>query len=141
MALWLNPKPLPEPRGTPENRPMRDASKPANGIEAGQKHFIPWRRWRGDKKKVHNCSHISFQVEPFPLVRKGIWERPAGVKGAPGFGAAPRTLDGEDRFQTIGQEGKAQHATCLRKHSIVTGSIRLGAPAFRAALEHVPVME
>src|SRR6516225_10386984 len=28
-------------RGTPENRPMRDASKPANGIEAGQKHLYP----------------------------------------------------------------------------------------------------
>ena len=24
------------PRGTPENRPMRDTSKPANGTEAGQ---------------------------------------------------------------------------------------------------------
>lgn len=25
-----------EPRGTPENRPMRDTSKPANGTGAGQ---------------------------------------------------------------------------------------------------------
>ena len=27
------------PRGTPENRPMRDASKPANEVEAGQMQY------------------------------------------------------------------------------------------------------
>ena len=29
------------PRGTPENRPMRDTSKPANGREAGQALLYP----------------------------------------------------------------------------------------------------
>jgi hypothetical protein len=30
-----------DPRGTPENRPMRDTSKPANGAEAGQALLYP----------------------------------------------------------------------------------------------------
>jgi hypothetical protein len=33
-------------------------------------------------------------------------ERPGTVKGAPAFGAAKRTLDGEDRSETIVLEGK-----------------------------------
>jgi hypothetical protein len=33
-------------------------------------------------------------------------ERPGAVKGAPLFGAAKRTLDGEDRSKTIELEGK-----------------------------------
>jgi hypothetical protein len=49
------------PRGTPENRPMRDASKPANGIEAGQKHLYPTAD-SGDKKKVH------IRIPPFPFI-------------------------------------------------------------------------
>ncbi len=34
-------------------------------------------------------------------------ERPAAVKGAPLSAAAERTLDGEDRSETMGKEGKA----------------------------------
>jgi hypothetical protein len=33
-------------------------------------------------------------------------ERPGAVKGAPLFGAAKRTLDGEDRSKRIESEGK-----------------------------------
>jgi len=40
------------PPGTPENRPMRDTSKPDNGIEAGQKHLYPTADG-GDKRKIH----------------------------------------------------------------------------------------
>ena len=36
---------IPHPRGTPENRPMRDASKPANGI-------------RQDKVVITHDSHV-----------------------------------------------------------------------------------
>jgi hypothetical protein len=46
-----------------------------------------------------------FRFLPFPLVRMCSSERPGAVKGAP-TGAAKRTLDGEDRSATIGQEGK-----------------------------------
>jgi hypothetical protein len=42
---------------------------------------------------------------PFPLGRKCSSERPGAVKGAP-LGAAKRTLDGEDRSETIAEEGK-----------------------------------
>jgi hypothetical protein len=42
---------------------------------------------------------------PFPLGRKRSSERPGAVKGAP-LGAAKRTLEGEDRSETIGEEGK-----------------------------------
>jgi hypothetical protein len=42
---------------------------------------------------------------PFPLGRKGSSERPGAVKVAP-LGAAKRTLDGEDRSETIAEEGK-----------------------------------
>ncbi len=42
-----------------------------------------------------------FQEEPFPLKWKACSERPGGVKGAPSFGAAKRTLDGEDRSEII----------------------------------------
>jgi hypothetical protein len=57
------------PRGTPENRPMRDASKPANGIEAGQKHLYPTAD-SGDKKKVHIRSPLSFHWVASVLVRQ-----------------------------------------------------------------------
>jgi hypothetical protein len=37
-------------------------------------------------------------IPPEPPVATGLAaERPAAVKGAPGFGAVERTLDGEDR--------------------------------------------
>jgi hypothetical protein len=36
-----------------------------------------------------------------------VAERPGGVKGAPLFGAAQRTLDGEDRSEMIEEVGKA----------------------------------
>ena len=39
------------------------------------------------------------------LVGKCCLERPGAVKGAP-IGAAKRTLDGEDRSETIEEEGK-----------------------------------
>src|SRR5580658_3082940 len=46
-------------------------------------------------------------VEVFPLVLGGlVLERPGAVKGAPLFGAAKRTLDGEDRSKRIESEGK-----------------------------------
>ena len=46
-----------------------------------------------------------FHSLPFPLVRMCSSERRGAVKGAP-TGAAKRTLDGEDRSATIGQEEK-----------------------------------
>ena len=45
--------------------------------------------------------------EPFPLLRVLFWNGPQAVKGAPLLGAAQRTLDGEDRSETITEEGKA----------------------------------
>jgi len=42
---------------------------------------------------------------PFPLGRKRCSERPGAVKGAP-LGAAKGTLEGEDRSETIAEEGK-----------------------------------
>jgi len=42
---------------------------------------------------------------PFPLEGMRSSERPGAVKGAP-LGAAKRTLDGEDRSETIAEEGK-----------------------------------
>jgi hypothetical protein len=41
------------------------------------------------------------------LSRRCCSERPGAVKGAPLLGAAKRTLDGEDRSETIAEEGKA----------------------------------
>jgi hypothetical protein len=38
-------------------------------------------------------------------------ERPGAVKGVPVLGAAQRTLDGEDRSETIVAEGKATRFT------------------------------
>ncbi|PYX80751.1 MAG: hypothetical protein DMG70_22295 [Acidobacteria bacterium] len=42
-------------------------------------------------------------------------ERPAAVKGAPLFGAAKRTLDGEDRSARILREGMATDVPGFRK--------------------------
>ena len=42
---------------------------------------------------------------PFPLEGMRSSERPGAVKGAP-LGAAKRTLEGEDRSETIAEEGK-----------------------------------
>jgi hypothetical protein len=41
------------------------------------------------------------------LSRRCCSERPGAVKGAPLLGAAKRILDGEDRSETIAEEGKA----------------------------------
>ena len=41
------------------------------------------------------------------LAKKLGAERPGAVQGAPGWGAAQRTLDSEDRSATLAQEGKA----------------------------------
>lgn len=49
----------------------------------------------------------AFREEPFPHDRKQHSERPGTVKGAPLLGAANRTLDGEDRFGTMSDGGKA----------------------------------
>lgn len=55
-------------------------------------------RWIADQ--CWRCSLIPgaviFPPEP-PVAAMDPAERPADVKGAPGFGAAKRTLDGEDR--------------------------------------------
>src|SRR5450755_4023938 len=45
--------------------------------------------------------------EPFPPLRVLSWNGPQAVKGAPLWGAAQRTLDGEDRSEMITEEGKA----------------------------------
>jgi hypothetical protein len=45
---------LAQPRGTPENRPMRDTSKPANGSEAGQE-FLYRTRDNSGKKKIYTA--------------------------------------------------------------------------------------
>jgi len=42
---------------------------------------------------------VIFPPEP-PVASPPPAERPGAVKGAPGFGAAQRTLDGEDRSGT-----------------------------------------
>ena len=47
-------------------------------------------------------SVLVFPPEP-PVAAMNRAERPAVVQGAPGFGAAQRTLDGEDRSATSQQ--------------------------------------
>ena len=43
---------------------------------------------------------------PLSLISRMSSQRPAAVKGAPGFGAAKRTLDGEDRCGSWGGRGR-----------------------------------
>jgi hypothetical protein len=60
-------------------------------------------RVRADHREAEAAAGLSSL--PFPLGRKRSSERPGAVKGAP-LGAAKRTLDGEDRSETIAEEGK-----------------------------------
>ena len=46
-----------------------------------------------------------FPIQPFPSYEEAFSERPGAVKGAP-TGAAQQALDGEDRSETIADEGK-----------------------------------
>jgi len=69
-------------------------------------------RWIAGKSSLccTGLAVVVFQPEP-PVAAGSPAERPAGVKGAPGFGAAERTLDREDRsgigdFPTGGFGGK-----------------------------------
>src|SRR5262249_41407591 len=48
----------------------------------------------------------SFLHARLSLISGRVPERPGAVKGAPAFGAAERTLDGEDRSETISKKGK-----------------------------------
>jgi hypothetical protein len=52
-----------------------------------------------DRRQIFVVRHaVGFVIPPEPpVVIPGDAERPAAVKGAPGVGAAQRTLDGEDR--------------------------------------------
>ena len=56
-------------------------------------------RWSSTRRAV--------QSEPFPLIRKGCSERTGAVKGSALLARPQRTLDGEDRSETISEEGKA----------------------------------
>jgi len=67
-----------------------------------------WRRKRVPKwRRSGALAWVAVLSEPFPLIRKPCPERPGAVKSAPLLGAAKRTLDGEDRSEMIGREGKA----------------------------------
>src|ERR1700688_1786158 len=66
----------------------------------------PCRRGTAGESLTNRCmtTHyrgggVFFPPEP-PVAPAASAERPAAVKGAPGFGAAERTLDGEDRSAT-----------------------------------------
>ena len=47
-----------------------------------------------------------------PSIAEQVSERTGAVKGAPHFGAASATLDGEDRSETIVAEGKGHPIHC-----------------------------
>jgi hypothetical protein len=63
-------------------------------------------RWR--RKSVPKWRHQGYSsIVSFSLLTGWLAaERPGAVKGAPLWGAAMRTLDGEDRSETIAEEGK-----------------------------------
>ena len=72
----------------------RDAAKVSVAAKKGTKMAAKWSLAKG-----------AVRSEPFPLLRSVVRNGPGAVKGAPLLGAAKRTLDGEDRFEMIG-EGK-----------------------------------
>jgi len=116
------------PRGTPENRPMRDASKPANGIEAGQKHLYPTAD-SGDKKKVH-------------IRRILAWSRPAGGTREPEAETVwPLHLPPFPSHRAVlGTDRSGQgRAVIARRRRIFCGSekiLRSGPLTARTVLEH-----
>jgi hypothetical protein len=61
-------------------------------------------RWIAGKSSLYftRSGVVVFPPEP-PVVTVLPAERPADVKGAPAFGAAKRTLDGEDRSGISGR--------------------------------------
>ena len=55
------------------------------------------------------CSDTGgFQSAPFPLVQNGVLGTARSSQGAPVFGAAQRTLDGEDRSPMLVMQGKGR---------------------------------
>jgi len=64
-------------------------------------------------------------VEPFPHPRRSSSEWPGAVKGAPLLGAAKRTLEGEDRSNTIEKRER-------RGESLVNGGAAILAPSVGA---------
>jgi hypothetical protein len=54
------------------------------------------------------CRVIKFPNSPFPLVRNGFFKNGPERSRARRFGAAQRTLDGEDRSETVYEEGKEE---------------------------------
>jgi hypothetical protein len=55
--------------------------------------------------RVSSVHGECFPIQPFPSCEEAFSERPGAVKGAP-IGAAKQALDGEDRSETIADEGK-----------------------------------
>ena len=71
------------------------------------KYRCRWRRRRVPFWRRSGSLHCRpFGMSLSLLSRKVLSERPGAVKGAPLLGAAQRTLDGEDRSETVYEEGK-----------------------------------
>ena len=73
---------------------------------------------------------------PFPLEGMRSSERPGAVKGAP-LGAAKRTLEGEDRSETIAEEGKQMLDSSRFSETRASQTVALGVcqPWFYLRLE------
>ena len=77
------------------------------------------------RRRLRRCSRAGLSREPHSFVAERCSERPGAVKGA--FGAAQRTLDGEDRSETIPREGMARLPTLLQSRSLPTN--KAGIPS------------
>jgi len=77
--------------------------------------IFPWQRL-GSPAMTQNLGGVAFAVPLFPSIVERVQSGSERSRGEPLFGAAERTLDGEDRSEIITEGRKGACFRLLRTH-------------------------
>ena len=86
------------------------ASSPSAAVQAPR--GVVARARSGREEARCRDAVVIVSTPSFPSYQEGLVQNGPELSRARRFGAAPRTLDGEDRSATICQEGKEGHRLC-----------------------------
>ena len=132
---------LGHPRGTPEKRPMRDTSKPANEIRQ-DKVVITQGRTSRQRKSSQGSAMIGYSDSTWAedMAPQGCDQSADPEAGMRGRRQAASAAFWRESGKSREREGRAL-ASFQTAVYVSVSYRRFGAPTFRSALEHVSVMQ
>jgi hypothetical protein len=127
------------PRGTPEKRPMRDTSKPANGLRQDKVVITHGRTLRQGKTSEGRLPSAMLTAPGRRIwLRRDATRAPTQRPECVGGAEPPPRHSGGKAINPGSARAEPSHASSYSHRSAGNGRFR--APALGAALEHVPMM-